>query len=332
MSKIIDVRVMVLNPAPADHRVYISKILSNHPQISVHYPETKMEQLRLAPEMQVIVGREVDLEVLEAATKLKMYVFSGTGVDGLLKTYLRYSRKHEVVLCNTHRSSYNCAQHAVAMLLCLMNQLFTHDGRMRNQEKSQRKPESIPIREKIVGLLGYGPINQFVQDFLEGFDVKFAVLKRSWNEEAATSDFKQYTTNQLIEFLQDIDVLVVALPLTEETNGMIGVKELKALGNSSYLINISRGAIIKQDALFNALKKRIIAGAGLDVWYDVNEEDKYGYSSKYPFHELDNVILSPHRANSGGQITKWKPVFVNIKKLADGKTDFVYVIDINRGY
>ena len=332
MLNSVDVNVMVLNPTPENHRVYISQILSNHPQVSMFYPENKIEQLELVPTMQVIVGREVELEVLEAAVKLQIYVFSGTGVDGLLKTFLRFSRKHEVVLCNTHRSSYNCAQHTVAMLLGLTNQLFIHDHRMRNQEKSQRKPETIPIGDKTIGLLGYGPINQFVRDFLKGFNVNFAVLKRSWKKEDSASDFERYTPNKLIEFLQDIDVLIVALPLTEETNGMIGAEELKALGEASYLVNISRGAIIQQEALYNALKQRIIAGAGLDVWYDVKEEDKYGYSSEFPFHELDNVILSPHRANSGGQITKWNPVFVNIKKLADGKTDFVYVIDINRGY
>ncbi|MHA1965126.1 MAG: NAD(P)-dependent oxidoreductase [Candidatus Thorarchaeota archaeon] len=332
MSDNINVKVMILHLTPDDHRVYISKILNDYPQIEIFYPETKEEQIKFAPDMQVIVGREVDLEVLEAAEKLKMYVFSGTGVDGLLKTYSKYSRKHEVVLCNTHRSSYNCSQHAVAMLLGLLNQLFIHDQRMRNQEKSQRNPESIPIRGKTIGLLGYGPINQFVRDFLKGFDVNFAILKRSWKNEDVSIDDKRYTSDELIEFLKVIDVLIIALPLTEATNGMIGEEELKALGENSFLINISRGAIIQQEALYNALKENRIAGAGLDVWYDVKEESKYGYSRDYPFHELENVILSPHRANSGGRITKWNPVFINIKKMADGDSDFVYVIDINRGY
>ncbi len=326
------IKVMILNQAPDDHRVYIRKILNDYPQVEIFYPETKEEQMKFASDMQVIVGREVDLEVLEAAEKLQMYVFSGTGVDGLLETYSKFSRKHEVVLCNTHRSSYNCSQHAVALLLGLMNQLFIHDQRMRDQEKSQRNPESILIRDKTIGLLGYGPINQFVRDFLKGFDVNFAVLKRSWKNEDVLNDVKRYTSDNLIKFLQDIDVLIIALPLTEETNGMIGVKELEALGENSFLVNISRGAIIVQEALYNALKEGKIAGAGLDVWYDVEEENRYGYSSNYPFHELDNVILSPHRANSGGLISKWKPVFVNIKKLADGDSNLTYVIDIDRGY
>jgi phosphoglycerate dehydrogenase-like enzyme len=332
MSLSIKVNVMVLNRVPAAHRDYINTILTNHPQVSLFYPETNKERLQLAPEMHIIVGREVELGILEAATKLRMYIFSGTGVDGLLKTYSKYSRKNEVILCNTHRSSYNCAQHVVALLLGLTNHLFIHDSRMRKQEDSQRDPESIPLRGKNIGLLGYGPINRFVQSFLAGFDVSFSVLKRSWENNDTTLDFKRYTTGQLLEFMKEVDVLIIALPLTVETNGMIGEDELAALGASSYLVNISRGAIIKQEALFKALKKNQIAGAGLDVWYDVKEESKYGYSQKYPFHELDNVILSPHRANSGGQITKWDPVFVNIKKMADGETDFVHVIDVGRGY
>jgi phosphoglycerate dehydrogenase-like enzyme len=323
---------MVLNRVPEDHRDYINQILTNHPQVSMFYPETEEEQLRLAPEMQIIVGREVGLEILEAAKLLRMYIFSGTGVDGLLKTYMRYSRKNEVILCNTHRSSFNCAQHAVAMLLALTNQLFIHDYRMRNQETSQRNPESIPLRNKTVGLLGYGPINKFVRDFLVGFGVRFAVLKRNWENADTQMDFKRYANDQLLEFLKDIDVLIIALPLTDETRGMIGEEELAALGGSSFLVNISRGAIIKQEALYTALKERKIAGAGLDVWYEVKEENKYGYSHKYPFHELNNVVLSPHRANSGGQITKWDPVFINIKKMADGDTDFIHIIDIVRGY
>lgn len=122
------------------------------------------------------------------------------------------------------------------------------------------------------------------------------------------------------------------MPLTEETNGTIGEEELEALGENSFLVNVARGAIIEQEALYNALKERRIAGAGLDAWYDVEEENKYGYSNDFPFHELDNVVLSPHRANSGEGITKWKPVFVNMKKMSDGDSDFAYVIDINRGY
>ena len=332
MSKPKDVKVMVLSRVPEDHRNYIAKLLIDYPQIKMFYPESREEQMKFAPDMRVIVGREIELEVLEAAENLQLYVFSGTGVDDLLKAYSQYSRKNEVILCNTHRSSYNCAQHVIALLFGLLNRVLIHDRRMRNQEPSKRNPESIIIRGKTIGLMGYGPINRFVRDFLGGFDVNFAILKRSWKDDEISGDAERYTSDRIIEFMRDIDILVIALPLTEETRGMIGTEELEALGEDSFLINVARGAIIDQAALFNALKDGKIAGAGLDVWYNVEEENKYGYSSEYPFHELDNVILSPHRANSGGRITKWNPVFVNIKKIADGDSDLVYIIDIERGY
>ena len=65
MPEINHVKVMILNPAPDDHRVYINKILENYPQVTTFYPASQEEQLKLAPDMQVIVGREVDIEVLD---------------------------------------------------------------------------------------------------------------------------------------------------------------------------------------------------------------------------------------------------------------------------
>ncbi|MHA1940000.1 MAG: NAD(P)-dependent oxidoreductase [Candidatus Thorarchaeota archaeon] len=225
-----DVKVMVFNRVPDKHREYISTLLIDYPQIEMFYADSKEDQMRFAPDMHIIVGREIELEVLEAAENLQMYIFSGTGVDDLLKAYSRYSRKNEVLLCNTHRSSYNCAQHVIAMLFGLLNSLFIHDQRMRGQEKSQKSPESIIIRGKTIGLLGFGPINQFVYDFLKGFDVKFGILKRSWKDEVLSIDAERYTSDRMMEFMQDIDVLSIALPLTDETKGLIGKAELEALG------------------------------------------------------------------------------------------------------
>ncbi|MFW9888963.1 MAG: NAD(P)-dependent oxidoreductase, partial [Candidatus Thorarchaeota archaeon] len=205
MSEPSDFKVMVINRVPEDHKEYIETLLADYPQIEIFYPESKAEQMRLAPEMRVIVGREIEHEILEAAENLQMYVFSGTGVDELLKTYTRYSRKNEVILCNTHRSSYNCAQHIVAMVLSLLNRVLIHDQRMRNHEPFQRNPESIIIRGKTIGLLGYGPINQFVHQFLRGFDVKFAILKRSWKKEEPPVDAEKYTLDNLMEFMRSID-------------------------------------------------------------------------------------------------------------------------------
>ncbi|MHA2100759.1 MAG: NAD(P)-dependent oxidoreductase [Candidatus Kariarchaeaceae archaeon] len=332
MSDIESTNVMILHSVPEDHKAYISKLLNNYSQIKMFYPESKEQQISMAPKMDVFVGRSVDLDVLEASKKLQMYVFPGTGVDGLMKTYSKFSRRDEVILCNTHRSSYNCAQHAVAMLLGLMNQLFIHDKRMRNQDKRQRDPESILLMGKTIGLLGYGPINQFIHDFLKGFNVDFAILKRTWVDEEISENITKYTPANLMDFLREIDVLSIALPLTNETEGMIGSQELDILGKDSFLITVARGAIVKQEALFNALREKKIAGAGLDVWYHVEEEKIYGYDKKYPFHDLNNVILSPHRGNSGGDITRWDSVFVNIKKMVDEHNDFEYVIDVNRGY
>jgi phosphoglycerate dehydrogenase-like enzyme len=105
-----------------------------------------------------------------------------------------------------------------------------------------------------------------------------------------------------------------------------------------FLVNIARGAIINEEALYNALKNNVIAGAALDVWYnyhpEVDNDKKYPYDSeKFPFHELDNVILSPHRAASPhDDLKRWDEVIENISRFAEGEKDFINVVDIEKGY
>ncbi|CAF3792398.1 unnamed protein product [Rotaria sp. Silwood1] len=199
---------------------------------------------------------------------------------------------------------------------------------------------SIPLRDRKIGLLGYGAINKKVHKFLSGFDVEFHILKRSW-EKSDEIIAKKYLPSQLNEFLTEVDTLIIALPDTDETNNLIGTKELELLGKNkkSVLVNIARGAIINEEALYNALKNNVIAGAALDVWYNYHPESdgdgkKYLYDSKkFPFHELDNVILSPHRAASPhDDLKRWDEVIENISRFANGEKGFINTVDITKGY
>ena len=94
-------------------------------------------------------------------------------------------------------------------------------------------------------------------------------------------------------------VLILAVPLTDLTEGMIGAAELALMPKRSILINISRGRVVDQKALFTALKDNHLFGAGLDVWYNYpsdHKERRNTLPGDLPFHELENVVLSPHRA------------------------------------
>ncbi|MBA3062582.1 MAG: hypothetical protein FP833_06490 [Atribacteria sp.] len=121
--------------------------------------------------------------------------------------------------------------------------------------------------------------------------------------------------------MKESDFIVVAVPLTQETKGLIGEKELKLM-KGKYLINISRGAVIDEEALFKSLKEGNLAGAAIDTWYQYpTSEQRKVFPSKYDFHKLDNIVMSPHTAGYTDRALEEniKSVFDNIVKIYFGE-------------
>jgi phosphoglycerate dehydrogenase-like enzyme len=102
------------------------------------------------------------------------------------------------------------------------------------------------------------------------------------------------------------------------------------------LVNVARGKVINEKDLFDCLEAKVISGAVIDVWYNYqpepdNDGKKFPYS--YPFHTLDNIVLSPHRAASPfDNLERWNEVIENLKKIANNKTDFLNVVDLEAEY
>jgi phosphoglycerate dehydrogenase-like enzyme len=106
---------------------------------------------------------------------------------------------------------------------------------------------------------------------------------------------------ELPALLPKADALVICLPLTDETRGLIGESELALMPDRAILINVGRGPIVDESALYHALHDRTLHAAGLDVWYNYPNDEpgrKSTSPSEYPFHELNNVVMSPHRAGA----------------------------------
>ena len=103
---------------------------------------------------------------------------------------------------------------------------------------------------------------------------------------------------------------------------MVGEREIAEMKNDSILINVARGRVVDEEALFNALRQNKIGGAVIDVWYNyIGQEKKDVWPSNYPFEDLENVILSAHEsASSPEQVDRrWKFVAENVKLVASGK-------------
>ncbi|MHA1910070.1 MAG: NAD(P)-dependent oxidoreductase [Candidatus Kariarchaeaceae archaeon] len=338
------VNVLFIFEAREELKEYLLTNLTKVTNLNLIFPEKAEEEeyLRHISKVEAIVGWRPSKELLLSAEKLKLFINPGVGVQHLIPLFREVNTEREkpIILVNGHGNTYFTATHAVALLLSLMNKIIPHhnwmsEGRWRTRDNDAR---SIPLRDRKIGLLGYGAVNKKVHRFMAGFQVEFAILRRTWenkNEELIGTTSK-FTYEQLNEFFEEIDVLIVAVPLTSLTKEMIKKEQLRLLGERGIIVNVGRGEVINEKDLYWALNENIIAGAAIDVWYDYNpEEDEDGkkFPSSQPFHELTNVVLSPHRgASPMNDLQRWNEVVENIKLLAAKSDKIINLVDLELEY
>jgi phosphoglycerate dehydrogenase-like enzyme len=321
---------------------YLSNRLSHLQNVNLIFPPN-LEKTTLfahALDADIIVGWRPTTEFLETANNLSLFINPGAGVQHLIDMFRELNKIRPVSLINGHGNSYFTAQHAVALLLSLTNKIIPHHNWMHEGQwrKGDSDGISIPLRQRKIGLLGYGKVNQKVHKFLSGFNLEFGILRRNWNRhnESLPIEAGRYNSDQLQSFLKWTDTLIIAVPLTEKTDELISELELNALGTNGLLVNLSRGAVINEKDLYSACKEKKIQGAAIDVWYDYDPDpDETGkkYPYHYPFHNLNNVILSPHRAASPfNDLIRWNEVIDNIERFATGRTDFKNVVSLENEY
>ncbi len=218
--------------------------------------------------------------------KNKLIYFPLMGTDFLVKLSLDSSVRIQkpAVISTSAIAEYS---YAMAILITRnLHQAFlnraSHKWVQKNVIKGFRS-----ISDYKIGIMGLGNVGSAVAEYFAKNDCVVYGLSNT-EQPDIHSVSKWYENGELGSFLKAIDILIIALPLTEKTKNIIGLDELKLLGPSKYLINISRGGIIKERDLFYSLKNKIIQGAVLDVF---NNEP---LSSKSPFYKLENVIITPH--------------------------------------
>jgi phosphoglycerate dehydrogenase-like enzyme len=336
------ITVSFVSNIPEPAKGYILDKLKSYDNIKVLF-STKVSEgslSNLVKNADILVGWRLSEKLFSFASKMKLFINPGAGIRPLLKLFSKENEKRKVLLINGHGNSYFVAQHAVALLLTLMNKTIPHHHWM--QEGKWRTGDndavSTPLRFMKVGFLGYGAINQKIHRFLQGFDIEFAILRKYWDKQSSIlpTQAEKFEYSQLSEFLKYIDILFVAVPLTSLTQGLIKRKELELLGPKGLVVNIARGDVIDEQSLYESLRDKIIAGAAIDVWYDYSpngDEEGKKYPFNFPFHKLDNIILSPHRGYSPfNDLLRWDEVIENIKRMALGRTDFINVVNLDEEY
>ncbi len=186
------------------------------------------------------------------------------------------------------------AEHAVAMILSLAKKLRLYHNRMAEGKFEQMKSFTRQIKGATLGIIGFGSIGKQVAKLMRGFDVKIMALNTS-GKTTENVDFIG-RLNDLDYLLIHSDFVVISIPLSDETEGLIGKRELELMKNDAILINVARGPIIKEKDLYEHLKSHPDFSAGIDTWWI--EPFKFGqFKINYPFFELPNLLGSPHNSS-----------------------------------
>ena len=241
---------------------------------------------------------------------LKAVIVPFAGVpEATLKLALE---RPNVSLHNLHHNAAETAEMGLALLLAAARRIIPCDRKLRQDDWTPRyqPSESVRLAGKNALVLGYGEIGRRLAHYCTGLGMKTVATRRSQVDPQQDGPVRVYPASALPKLLPGANVIMIALPQSGETTGLVGRTELETLPKGAILVNIARAAIVDEEALFDSLKSGHLHSAGLDVWY-AYPQAKAGavptyYStpegasntppSRFPFGELDNVVLSPHRA------------------------------------
>ncbi|WP_026905228.1 2-hydroxyacid dehydrogenase [Pedobacter glucosidilyticus] len=230
----------------------------------------------------------VDKDVIDAAPNLKFVARAGAGMDNIEEAY---ADEKNIQLINAPEGNADAVgEHAVGMLLSLMNNLRKADIEIRNGKWDREGNRGYELKGKTVGIIGYGHMGQSFARKLKGFDVK--VLAYDKYKTRFTDEFA--TEASMEEIVKYADVLSLHIPLTKETRQMVDDEYLRHFRRPIFFINLARGEIVNTQAVLNAIKEGKILGAGLDVletekFPALGEQDWYTSLTESP-----KVLLSPH--------------------------------------
>jgi len=286
--------------------------------LKVQVSDDPAEILKLLPDAEIVCVANWNAEMLRVAKKLRwVQAFSG-GINGLLFPEFVVSPIPLTSLKGNF--SLPAAEYAMGVMLAFSRRL-EYDIRQRPQ-RTFVASEPTELYGKTVGIVGLGSMGVEIAKRCRCFQMKVLAMASQPRKDVDLVD-QWYPSDRLVQLLAASDYIVVAVPLTKLTHGMIGEHELTTMKPSAYLIDVSgRPAIYDLTALTRALQSRRIAGASLQMVPEVNS----------PLWDLDNLILSFHRTVSREQMERSIETFCeNLRRYSRGET-LLGLVDKQAGY
>lgn len=282
---------------------------------------------------QYLKEAEVLMDVLaffpmDDAPRLRWLQVPGAGVEKLRGTPIISS---DVVITNARIFATPISEYIFASMLAYCR----HIPRAAQEvQRGRYWPKNVwteylgdELFGKTIGILGYGSVGERTARLAKAFGMKVLATRRSIGEPVTEEGVEIYPAKYLADVLRQSDFVIVSLPLTNETEGIIGEAELRIMKPHAYIVNVGRGKLIQREPLALALRKGWIGGAGLDVHYPSPPDPDY------PFYDMPNVIMTPHEAGVTKQYyDRVTDLFCdNLRRYLAGQ-ELIYVIDKQAGY
>jgi phosphoglycerate dehydrogenase-like enzyme len=271
-------------------------------------------------DVEALVTLAFTREMAAAAPRLRLVQVPGAGLDRIDRAALR----PETALANVYGHEVGIAEYIVGAMLALTRRFGPLDAALRRGAWESQWAVGVPappawpeLAGKTLGILGYGHIGRSLARRAKAFDMTVLAIRRDPQPDA---DALVRGPEALGDVLARADHLAITLPLTPQTRGLLGERELACMKPTAILVNIARADIVDEDALYRALAEGRLGGAALDVWYRYPTAAGPTLPARRPFHELPNVLMTPHVSGwtEGMLAARARLIADNIQRIARG--------------
>ena len=325
----------VLIPYPDTLVKFFKNIIGDEAEV-IQSDLTADSMLDLGGDAEIVVSVRVPGEFIRRSSNLRMIQTFGAGIDKLDLDGVR--ERGDIIVCNNHVNSAEVAEYAISLLFAVAKNLIPSDRELRAGNWIHRWGGPVPNLE-ILGknalIIGLGHIGADIAKRLRSFNVTLTAATRSGSSKVDDLVDEVISINGIKPHVEKADFVILSLPLTEESRNLVNREFLSWMKTTSILVNISRAEIVDEAALYEALREKRIHGAGIDVWwrYPKKRRETVIPPADVPFHELDNIVISPHRAAYSENIKHDLYQFAaeNILRFIRGEAPQNQV-DLERGY
>lgn len=284
------------------------------------------------PDTEVLVWGVPDSETLDRLANLKAVVVPWAGVPDSTRKLV--SERPHLRLFNLHHHAVATAEMAFALLMAVAKRIVPNDRELRAGRWGARYDPraSLGLAGRTAVILGYGAIGRHVGVLCRAAQMRVVGIRTKPGP--AEDGVEVRGIAELDSLLPSAEALIVCAPQTAATCGLIDARRLALLPADAMVVNVGRGPIVDEDALFDALACGRLFGAGIDVWYRYPADGSdTAMPANRPFHELPNVVMSPHHGGNvvGIERDRMRHLARLLETLARGDEP-AESVDPHRGY